>query len=166
MRERTASLSVRAREKGLDLGISIDRDVPETIVGDPVRLGQIVVNLIGNAIKFSSAGTISVHVSLEEKPARDTVLLRFSVTDNGIGIPADKLGTIFEAFRQADGSTTRRYGGTGLGLSISRKLVEMMGGRIWLSKASPAGEANSSLPFSQDCPTPPRFHNPRLLHRR
>jgi signal transduction histidine kinase/CheY-like chemotaxis protein len=139
MRERTASLSVRAREKGLDLGISIDRDVPETIVGDPVRLGQIVVNLIGNAIKFSSAGTIGLHVSLEEKPARDTVLLRLSVTDNGIGIPADKLGTIFEAFRQADGSTTRRYGGTGLGLSISRKLVEMMGGRIWVESEAGHG---------------------------
>jgi two-component system, sensor histidine kinase and response regulator len=132
MRDRTASLSVRAQEKGLDLNVSIDQDVPETIVADPVRLGQIVVNLVGNAIKFSSAGKIDIRISLEEKPSNDEVQLRFSVADHGIGISADKLGTIFEAFEQADGSTTRRYGGTGLGLSISRKLVEMMGGRIWV----------------------------------
>jgi len=138
IRERTASLSIRAQEKGLDLNIQIDEDVPDTIVGDPVRVGQIVVNLVGNAIKFSSTGKIGIHVSLEdqltlkEKTGADAALLRFSIADDGIGIPADKLGTIFEAFTQADGSTTRRYGGTGLGLSISRKLVEMMGGRIWV----------------------------------
>ncbi|HWE52035.1 MAG TPA: ATP-binding protein [Bryobacteraceae bacterium] len=138
MLEWTASLLVRARQKGLDLSVHIDPDVPETVVGDPVRLGQIVVNLVGNAIKFSSAGIIEIHVSVAEKkdePARETspeghIFLRFSVTDSGIGIPAGKLSTIFEPFRQADGSTTRSYGGTGLGLSISRKLVELMGGRI------------------------------------
>jgi signal transduction histidine kinase len=132
MRERTASLSVRAQEKGLDLNIHIDREVPDAIVGDAVRLGQIVVNLVGNAIKFSPAGRIEIRVSVEEKTGVDTVLLRFCITDSGIGIHEDKLGAIFEAFTQADGSTTRRYGGTGLGLSISRKLVEMMGGRIWV----------------------------------
>jgi signal transduction histidine kinase/CheY-like chemotaxis protein len=138
MREWTASLMVRAQEKGLDLSVHIDRDVPETIVGDPVRLGQVIVNLVGNAIKFSSTGIIQIALSLADKPAdkpegkpvEDYVLLRFTVKDSGIGIPADKLSTIFEAFRQADGSTTRRYGGTGLGLSISRKLVELMGGTI------------------------------------
>jgi two-component system sensor histidine kinase/response regulator len=126
----TASLTGRAQEKGLDLNVHIDGDVPETVVGDPVRLGQIVVNLVGNAIKFSSEGTIDLKASLEGKPAGDHVSLRFAVADHGIGIPPDKLETIFDAFSQADGSTTRRYGGTGLGLSISRKLVELMGGRI------------------------------------
>ena len=132
IRERTASLSIRAQEKGLDLNVHIEQQVPETIVGDPVRLGQILVNLVGNAIKFSSAGKIEIRVSLEEPPAEGNVLLRFSITDKGIGIAADQLATIFEAFSQGDGSTTRRYGGTGLGLSISRRLVEMMGGRIWV----------------------------------
>ena len=150
MRQWTASLSGRAQEKGLDLNVHIDPDVPESIVGDPVRLGQVVVNLVGNAIKFSAAGKIVLEASLDEKPldekpldekpAVDHVMLRFSVTDRGIGIPPDKLATIFEAFRQADGSTTRRYGGTGLGLSISRKLVELMGGRI--SVESTAGEGS------------------------
>jgi signal transduction histidine kinase/CheY-like chemotaxis protein len=139
MRGWTASLSGRAQEKGLDLNVHIDRDVPETIVGDPVRLGQVVVNLVGNAIKFSSAGKIELKASMAEKPAEDHVILRFSVTDSGIGIPPDKLETIFEAFRQADGSTTRRYGGTGLGLSISRKLVELMGGRICVESEAGRG---------------------------
>jgi signal transduction histidine kinase/CheY-like chemotaxis protein len=130
IRERIASLSVRAQEKGLELSVDIDPDVPETVVGDPARLGQVVVNLVGNAIKFSSSGKIETRLSLEEKAADGSVVLWISVTDNGIGIPADKLGSIFEAFSQVDGSTTRRYGGTGLGLSISRRLVEMMGGRI------------------------------------
>jgi signal transduction histidine kinase len=130
VREKTASLSAKAQEKGPDLTIEIDRQVPERIVGDPVRLGQILVNLVGNAITFSGTGKIGIRVSVEEEPAADSVVLRFSVTDNGIGIAADKVGTVFEAFVQADGSTTRRYGGTGLGLSISRRLVEMMGRSI------------------------------------
>jgi PAS domain S-box-containing protein len=131
MRERTEGISDRALQKGLDLTVQIDPDVPETVVADPVRLGQIIVNLVGNAIKFSSAGKVEIRVLLEEEPpAEDTVLLRFSVTDRGIGIPADQLGAIFEVFTQADGSITRRYGGTGLGLSISRRLVNAMGGRI------------------------------------
>ena len=132
IRERTAGMALRAHQKGLDLQAHIDPDVPETVVGDPVRLGQIVVNLVGNAIKFSSAGKIEIRIGLVEFPADGQVVLRFSISDEGIGIPADKLGAIFEAFSQADGSTTRRYGGTGLGLTISRRLVEMMGGRIWV----------------------------------
>jgi len=133
IREWTASLLVRAQEKGLDLSVHIDRDVPETVIGDPVRVGQVVVNLVGNAIKFSSSGTIDIALSREGPPADGHVVLRFSVTDTGVGIPGDQLGTIFEPFRQADGSTTRRYGGTGLGLSISRRLVELMGGQIRVS---------------------------------
>ena len=132
LRERTASLSIRARQKGLDLRVEIEPDVPRKIVSDPVRLGQVLVNLVDNAIKFSSEGEITLRVSVEETISEQDVRLRFSVTDCGIGIPAEKAGTIFEAFQQADGSTTRRYGGTGLGLTISRRLVELMGGRIWV----------------------------------
>jgi signal transduction histidine kinase len=93
------------------------RSVPETIIGDSVRVGQIVMNLVANAIKFTSAGKIEILVSLEGEPTREGILLQFSVKDTGIGIPADKLETIFEAFIQADGSTTRRYAGSGLGLN-------------------------------------------------
>jgi CheY-like chemotaxis protein len=130
IRQSTVSLAILARDKGLGLNVHIDPDVPERIVGDSVRLGQIVMNLVGNAIKFTSAGKIEIVVSLESRPARDGIFLQFSVKDTGIGIPADKLGTIFESFTQADGSTTRRYGGSGLGLTISRRLAEMMGGRL------------------------------------
>ena len=128
--QNTVSLAIRAHDKGLALNVHIDPDVPEKIVGDSVRVGQIVMNLVANAIKFTSAGKIEILVSLEGKPTRDGIFLKFSVEDTGIGIPADKLGTIFEAFIQADGSTTRRYGGSGLGLTISRRLTEMMGGQI------------------------------------
>jgi signal transduction histidine kinase/CheY-like chemotaxis protein len=130
IRQSTASLAIRARDKGLDLDVHIDPDVPGKIVGDPVRVGQIVMNLVGNAIKFTSSGKIEIAVSLEGEPAQDGIFLRFSVKDTGIGIPANKLEAIFESFTQADGSTTRRYGGSGLGLTISRRLTEMMGGRI------------------------------------
>jgi signal transduction histidine kinase/ActR/RegA family two-component response regulator len=143
LRDRTSSLAIRAQEKGLELNVLIDRDVPETIVGDPVRLGQIVVNLVANAIKFSSSGKISVHASRGSLLSGDAAELRFSVSDSGIGIPANKRATIFEAFSQADGSTTRRFGGTGLGLSISRKLVEMMGGRIWVESEPGKGSTFS-----------------------
>jgi signal transduction histidine kinase/CheY-like chemotaxis protein len=132
LRERTASLSIRARQKGLDLKVEIAPDVPRTVVSDPVRLGQVVVNLIDNAIKFSPAGDITLFVSVDEMAGEQDVRLRFAVQDHGIGIPGEKAATIFEAFQQADGSTTRRYGGTGLGLTICRKLVQLMGGRIWV----------------------------------
>jgi len=139
IREHTAILAVRAQEKGLDLRAIIDPRVPDPIVGDPVRLGQVLVNLVGNAIKFSAAGKIEVRISCDGPPAVDGVTLRIAVSDEGIGIPEDKLATIFDAFSQADGSTTRRYGGTGLGLTISRRLVEMMGGRIWVESVPGRG---------------------------
>ncbi|HEX4134313.1 MAG TPA: response regulator [Bryobacteraceae bacterium] len=164
MRVWIASLAGRAQEKKIELNIHIDRDVPETIIGDPVRLGQVVVNLVGNAIKFCSAGKIdleasSVGASAEGTPAGGQAILRFSVTDTGIGIPADKLGTIFEAFRQADGSTTRRYGGTGLGLSISRRLVELMGGEI--SVESEVGRG-SKFVFTVRAGLPRRLATPEV----
>ena len=122
-------LAPRAVEKGLELACRIAPDVPEAVVGDPGRLRQVLLNLVGNAIKFTDAGEVVVDVSLERMTVED-VILRFSVRDTGIGIEAGKQQDIFGAFVQADTSTTRRYGGTGLGLTISAQLVEMMGGRI------------------------------------
>ncbi len=145
IRGRSASLSVRAREKGLELNIHVDHDVPETVVGDSGRLGQIVVNLVGNAIKFSACGKVEIRISMEESQSDDRIGLRFSVSDEGIGIPADRLATVFEPFTQVDGSTTRRYGGTGLGLSISRRLAEMMGGRIWVESEPGRGSTFSFI---------------------
>src|SRR5205823_5924066 len=113
-------------------------DVPDQLAGDPGRIRQILLNLIGNATKFTERGEIVLQVSLDES-MQDACQLHFSVRDTGIGIPADKQRTIFEAFSQADGSTTRRYGGTGLGLSISTKLVEMMQGRIWVESETGKG---------------------------
>ena len=124
-------LAPRAAEKGLELACRIAPDVPEAVVGDPGRLRQVILNLVGNAIKFTHEGEVMVDVALERMTA-DDVTLRFRVTDTGIGIAQDKQWDIFGAFVQADASTTRRYGGTGLGLTISAQLVEMMGGRIWI----------------------------------
>jgi signal transduction histidine kinase/CheY-like chemotaxis protein/tetratricopeptide (TPR) repeat protein len=135
------ALQVRARdasEKGLELIHRTRGEVPHKLIGDPNRLRQIVVNLVGNAVKFTDQGEVLVDVAVEEETA-DSVKLHFSVRDTGIGIPADKHQCIFESFRQADSSTTRRYGGTGLGLAISAQLVQLMGGRIWVESESGQG---------------------------
>ncbi len=125
------TLAPRAHEKGLDLNCSIGPEVPEILVGDPGRLRQVVVNLVTNAIKFTEQGEVTVKVQAESAEGAE-VKLRFEVIDTGIGIPADRQERIFEAFVQVDGSTTRRYGGSGLGLTVSRRLVEMLGGRLWV----------------------------------
>ncbi len=119
----------KAQEKGLDLILRFSPDTPSRVVGDPGRIRQILINLSGNAIKFTSKGHVYLSVECEERTGAQA-RLRFSVADTGIGIPAGKLGHIFERFTQADASTTRKYGGTGLGLSISKQLVELMGGNI------------------------------------
>jgi len=124
-------LAVKAEEAGLEFACRIKPNVSTALVGDPTRLRQIIVNLTGNAIKFTQEGEVVIQVETE-KEEDSSVLLHFMVSDTGIGIPPDKIETIFETFSQADGSTTRRYGGTGLGLAITRQLVEMMGGRIWV----------------------------------
>jgi signal transduction histidine kinase/CheY-like chemotaxis protein/HPt (histidine-containing phosphotransfer) domain-containing protein len=130
----------RARDKGLHLSVSCQPDVPETLIGDPGRLRQILVNLVGNGIKFTDRGEVSAAVlSAEDTTGTDGVRLHFSVRDTGIGIPADKQGAIFRAFEQADSSTTRKYGGTGLGLAITQRLVEMMGGRLWVESGGTTG---------------------------
>jgi signal transduction histidine kinase/CheY-like chemotaxis protein len=126
------TLAIRAHQKGLELAARVLPDVPDELVGDPVRLRQIIVNLIGNAIKFTERGEVVIQVAVDGQPQGDNLCLHFAVSDTGIGIPEDKQGVIFEAFAQADGSTTRKYGGTGLGLAISSQLVKMMGGRIWV----------------------------------
>jgi PAS domain S-box-containing protein len=131
-------LAVRAHAKGLELLVDISHDVPLGIVGDPVRLKQVLTNLVGNAIKFTSDGHVSVGVTTESA-AEGRSILSFAVADTGIGIPADKHAAIFEAFSQADGSTTRRFGGTGLGLAISSSLVRLMGGQISVESAPGKG---------------------------
>ncbi len=128
----------RAKHKGLDLSWSIEPAVPAGLIGDPGRVRQVLVNLVGNGIKFTDRGGIGVRVAVESQ-ASDTVYLHFSVYDSGLGIPAAKQRKIFEVFSQADGSTTRRYGGTGLGLTISARLVEMMGGKIWVDSQLGSG---------------------------
>ncbi|NOX37172.1 MAG: response regulator [Calditrichaeota bacterium] len=139
--ETLKTLSFRASQKELELVYWIDPQIPEWVVGDAGRLRQVLVNLVGNAIKFTDVGQILVRVfeqKSETAGQSDTrTWLHFQVIDTGIGIPEDKQEKIFEVFTQADGSTTRKYGGTGLGLAISRQLVELMGGRMWVESPLP-----------------------------
>ncbi len=133
-------MAVRAHEKQLELLCDIDPSVPVGLVGDPTRIRQVLINLVGNALKFTTTGQILVRVGVDKHSA-ESVNLHFQVRDTGVGIPHDKLEAIFEPFVQADGSTTRRYGGTGLGLAICRQLVELMNGRIWVESTPGAGSA-------------------------
>jgi signal transduction histidine kinase/DNA-binding response OmpR family regulator len=139
------TLALRAHEKGLELLGEVAPEVPEGVRGDSNRLRQVVVNLIGNAIKFTSEGEVVLGVRALETEGEQR-LLQFTVSDTGIGIPAEKQELIFKAFTQADASTTRKYGGTGLGLTISTRLVEMMGGRIWVES-----EPNQGTRFHFTC---------------
>ncbi|MBG0789508.1 MAG: response regulator [Desulfovibrionaceae bacterium] len=120
----------KAEQRKLELTCNISPEIPDQLKGDPTRLRQILINLLGNAVKFTEKGSINLTVETMQT-AHDRLLLQFSVRDTGVGVPGDKLSSIFEAFTQADSSTTRQFGGTGLGLTISRELVQMMGGRIW-----------------------------------
>jgi two-component system, sensor histidine kinase and response regulator len=131
LEETLRAFGVMAGQKGLELVCDIRSNVPQMIVGDPTRVRQIIVNLVGNAIKFTDKGEVVLHAEMQQKQDRN-VLLHFAIRDTGIGISLDKQKMIFEAFAQADSSPSRHYGGTGLGLTISTRLVEMMGGRIWL----------------------------------
>jgi signal transduction histidine kinase/DNA-binding response OmpR family regulator len=141
------ALALRVQEKGLELMVSIDSDVSTDLVGDPRVLRQVVWNLLGNAIKFTEQGEIALRVS-QHPGGRHARMLRFAVSDTGIGIAPDKHASVFEQFSQADSSITRMYGGTGLGLTISKRLVELSGGQIWLE--SEAGKGSTfyfALPF-------------------
>ncbi len=133
-------LGLNAHDSGLEFLVMVERDVPRRLQGDPGRLRQVLLNLGGNAVKFTPSGEVSIQVALVAE-AKDRVTLRFSVHDTGIGIPRERLEGLFQAFSQADGSSTRRFGGTGLGLSICRRLVEMMGGQIQVKSAVGEGSA-------------------------
>jgi signal transduction histidine kinase/CheY-like chemotaxis protein len=147
-RDTMMSLAVRAHEKQLELLLHIAPDVPDRVRGDPGRLRQVIVNLVGNAIKFTSHGEIEVAIGCIAEPIGGFARLRFSVRDTGIGIPEDKFQVIFDSFSQADNSTTRRYGGTGLGLTISSQLVALMGGKIELeSKLGQGSKFSFTLAF-------------------
>jgi signal transduction histidine kinase len=138
MEDAAGTLAINAQQKGLRLMSKVSPDIPEVVVGDPVRLRQVLLNLLNNAVKFTKVGSVEMRAELYER--RGTALtLHFSVCDTGTGIPSDKTESIFEAFRQADGSITRNYGGTGLGLTICSRLVSMMGGRIWVDSEPGAG---------------------------
>ena len=147
-------VGARAQEKALVLTCEIAPDVPNRVIGDPTRLRQVMMNLLGNAIKFTASGTISLRVE-PDRDALSATSLRFSVRDTGIGIPGDKLPRVFERFTQADSSTTRRFGGSGLGLTISKRLVELMGGRIWVESQVDQGSSFSfSVPLEVETMTP------------
>src|SRR6185295_7719785 len=164
---------VSAEEKGLELSMSVADDVPDAVVADPTRLHQVLTNLVGNAIKFTTQGRVDVNVQLDpslatadDAPAvagaETTATLLFSVADTGIGIPRDRQRDVFRAFTQADSSTTRRYGGTGLGLTISRNLAAMMGGRMWVE--SEEGEG-STFYFTTRVAVPAARPERRLVPR-
>lgn len=129
------TLAVKANDRYLNLAYQVDSSVPDYVVGDPFRLRQIILNLVGNAIKFTEHGEVKLTIrgASQMTTGPNEYAFEFSVSDTGIGIQSDKLGLIFDTFQQADGSTTRKFGGTGLGLSISRKLVKLMGGDLWVT---------------------------------
>jgi len=132
-------VNIKAEEKGVQLKVIIDPDVPNTLTGDPLRLSQILINLSGNALKFTNkGGAVSLNITLIEQTKADAIV-QFSIQDTGIGMSPEQQEHIFKAFRQADSSTTRRYGGTGLGLIISQKLVQIMNGKIWLESEEGIG---------------------------
>ncbi|WP_407357194.1 PAS domain S-box protein [Methanolobus sp. WCC5] len=152
------TMTLRAHKKGLKLSYDVESDVPSMLYGDPGRLLQILTNLAGNAIKFTSQGEVRIHVSVKSKDDNN-VILRFSVKDTGIGIPEDKMELIFDKFTQADASNTRRFGGTGLGLAISKRLVQMMEGDIGVTSEVEKGsefwftvrmkEQSKTVPFDR-----------------
>jgi len=145
--ETMKAMAVRASQKGLEIAWHLPREVPEQIIGDPARLRQILINLVGNAIKFTDRGEVVVRVEPQWQTETE-VALHFAVSDTGVGIPGDRLERIFEAFTQVDSSTTRRFGGTGLGLTISSQLIELMGGHIWVqSKVGKGSTFHFSVRF-------------------
>jgi two-component system sensor histidine kinase/response regulator len=166
-------VSLKAEEKGLETIITTPPDLPGALVGDPMRLGQVLTNLLGNAVKFTEKGKISInvrvqgkgeagHSTLEAVDGMESIVLRFSVQDTGIGMTEEQLARLFQPFAQADGSTTRRYGGTGLGLIISRQLVQQMGGQITVESAPDMG---STFTFTVQVGLQPRARTlPPELH--
>jgi signal transduction histidine kinase len=134
-------LAFQAARKKLTVSCRVDAGLPEMVIGDSVRLNQVLTNLLGNAIKFTQFGGVTVQVDLESREPADVLLLHITVVDTGIGINPDKLKLIFDPFAQADGSMTRQYGGTGLGLTISARIVGLMDGKIWVESQLGEGSA-------------------------
>jgi len=153
LEETVRTFALRAAQKGIELTAEFRPDVPERICADPTRLRQVIVNLLGNALKFTGHGEVSLCVRAAAGDSQGT-LLQFTVADTGIGIPAGKQSLIFDAFAQEDGSTTRKYGGTGLGLTISSRLVKMMGGRIWVESEPGKGSRFHFTAAVKALPTP------------
>lgn len=166
------TLRFKAEEKGLRLVVSVDDSVPEYLKGDPVRLNQVLINLTGNAIKFTEKGSVTIQCNCKSKDDQ-TAFMEFKVIDTGIGIPANKLDTIFESFSQASEETTRKYGGTGLGLTISKQLIELKGGTV--SVSSVLGEGTTftvAIPYAISQVSPEKHnkdlqidHNPSVLQQ-
>ena len=157
--ETMKTLALKAEQKGLEFVFDVHPEIPRLVIGDPTRLRQILVNLIGNAVKFTGKGEIVVRAYLEAQIS-DRMTVRFSVTDTGIGIPAEKQKMIFEAFSQADASTTRQHGGTGLGLTISSRLVKLMHGRIWVESHVGVGSAfHFAVPLGVGAEGAPSTHS-------
>ncbi|HEX5229447.1 MAG TPA: response regulator [Bryobacteraceae bacterium] len=152
------TLVARAYEKNLELAYFVPPEIPDYVLGDPVRLRQVILNLVGNAIKFTEAGEVVLRVEVESQDAEsqddDGFSLHYSVRDTGIGIPPEKQKVIFEPFSQADASTTRKYGGTGLGLTISARLIEMMGGTMWVDSETGAGSTFHFTARFKPCSNP------------
>jgi two-component system sensor histidine kinase/response regulator len=155
-------LALRAAEKGIELACHIMGDVPDMVLGDAGRLRQVLLNVLGNAVKFTAEGEVVLRVTVDSAN-EGQVTLHFAVSDTGIGIPADKQRQIFQAFTQADSSTTRRYGGTGLGLAIALRLVELMGGRLWVE--STAGRGSTFFFTATFGQTPTRAEGARAKPR-
>ena len=162
-------LAPKAAEKKLDLAYELDDSVPDMVIGDVTRLRQILVNLVGNAIKFTAEGEVAVKVSRSEEDSH-AGLLHFCVTDTGIGIPENKRERLFKSFSQVDSSTTRQYGGTGLGLAISKRLAELLGGRVWVESEPGHGSAFHFTirvrPSLSALPVPWHIINPHLAGKR
>ncbi|MRR30774.1 response regulator, partial [bacterium] len=165
-------LAPKASEKKLDLAYQVQESIPERLCGDVTRIRQVVVNLLSNAVKFTASGEVVIQVELvPQLNAGKTLHLHFSVRDTGIGIPVDRMSRLFKSFSQADASTTRQYGGTGLGLAISKKLVELMGGKMWVESVPKKGStfhftiqlqpcASSEQPLVEKLPA---LHGLRML---
>ncbi|HET8890752.1 MAG TPA: two-component regulator propeller domain-containing protein [Candidatus Angelobacter sp.] len=166
--EAARAMALRAHQKGLELAYQVDSALPRFFMGDAHRIKQVLINLLGNAIKFTEKGEVVLRVVAESR-TQDEVRLRFSVSDTGIGIAAEKQSLIFEAFSQADASTTRRYGGTGLGLTISSRIVELMGGKIWVVSKVDEGATfyfTARLPIAARTDEPAEAAQPDLVGMR
>jgi PAS domain S-box-containing protein len=163
--ETLKALGFRAHQKGLELAWRVAQDVPDYLAGDASRVRQVLVNLVGNAVKFTERGEVVVEIERDPTSTGEIVVLHFCVRDTGIGIAKEKQGMVFGAFTQADSSTTRKYGGTGLGLAITRRLIDLMGGKLWLESEQGVGSAfHFTIRFEPASAQPaPFYQDPKIL---